>query len=255
MTEACRYEVADGVATLTLDRAQYRNALSAELMDSLGDALSRAASDRSCRLVVLTNKGPVFSAGADLRPGSRPGRFRLFQILSALYEFEKPVVARIAGDCYGGGVGLAAACDLSVAARETTFGFTEVRLGVAPAVISVVCLDKMRRGDALELFLTGARFDAERAVDVGLITRAVERDELDGAVRDLTRALLAGAPGALRAAKRLVRDVPGMPRNEAFLHTTELSEDLFSSDEAAEGRAAFAEHRLPLWARDDTVET
>jgi enoyl-CoA hydratase/carnithine racemase len=202
-------------------------------------------------VLVLTNAGPAFCAGADLSSGAgdgEPPRYGLAEILSSIQESAKPVVARIAGHCLGGGVGLAAACDLSIADDQVRFGFTEVRLGVAPAIISVVCLPKLRRGDALELFLTGERITAIRAVEVGLITSAVPAESLDTAVHDLVAKLQAGGPGALAAAKRLVFEVPGLGRAEAFERTSEVSAALFASSEAAEGIAAFREKRSPSWA-------
>ncbi len=168
-------ETTGGVATITLDQPEKHNALSTEMLDSLGDDLARCAGDASVRVVVLTHTGPTFCAGADLSvAAATQARYDIAAILGAILDMGKPVVARIAGRCLGGGVGLAAACDISIASVDAEFGFTEVRLGVAPAVISVVCLPKMRRGDASELFLTGRRFRGLEAAGVGLITRAVE---------------------------------------------------------------------------------
>jgi enoyl-CoA hydratase/carnithine racemase len=249
MTAAVRYEVAGGVATLTMDQPDNRNAMTPALLNGLGDGLAAASADPSVRVVVLTNTGPAFSAGADLSGGAGPEplRFGLADVLAAILDSPRPVVARIAGHCLGGGVGLAAACDLSVASDDVRFGFTEVRLGVAPAIISVVCLPKLRRADALELFLTGERIPAARAAAVGLITSAVPTGELDAAIMGLVTRLLAGGPAALAAAKRLVFEVPALDRQAAFATTTTLSQALFASDEAAEGIAAFREKRRPAW--------
>jgi methylglutaconyl-CoA hydratase len=148
----------------------------------------------------------------------------------------------------GGGVGLAAACDLSIAADDVRFGFTEVRVGVAPAVISVVVLPKLRRGDALELFLTGERISASRAAEVGLISQCVPRESLDKAVSDTLSKLVAGGPQALAAAKQLIRDVPSLNRDDAFSWTAQRSAELFGSEEAAEGMAAFRDRRPASWA-------
>ncbi len=228
---------------------------------------------RVVRAVILTHTGSVFCAGADISsgrgtsnraaatgdgrdpdpgvPGSVPEvpapRFGLADVLSAIQDSPKPVIARIAGHCLGGGVGLAAACDLSIASEDARFGFTEVRLGVIPAIISVVCLPKLRRSDALELFLTGQRVGAARAAAVGLITTAVAAGDLDEAVQAAVAQVLAGGPAALAAAKRLVFDIPTMERADAFRWTTELSESVFASEEAAEGIAAFREKRPPSW--------
>jgi methylglutaconyl-CoA hydratase len=247
--DAVRYDVAGGVATLTLDQPDNHNALSVELVTALRHGLDAALADEAVRLIVLTNDGPTFCAGADLRAGrgtgGSPNDFP--SILGDMMDGPKPVVGRIAGGCFGGGVGLAAACDISIAAERVRIGFTEVRIGVAPAIISVVCLPKLRRADALALFLTGERITAARAAEVGLITRAVADDDLDAAVADIVGKLVLGGPGALAAAKELVRRVPTMDRDAAFAWTTELSAALFASDEAAAGIAAFRNKVPPPW--------
>jgi len=241
-------DVDAGVGTITLDRPDARNALSADLVDSLADHLREAVADPAVRVVVLTNAGTTFCAGADLRSGiAGSGRHSLVDVLTAILDAPKPVVGRIAGHCMGGGVGLAAACDISVVADDARIGFTEVRIGVAPAMISVVCLPKMRRADAAELFLSGERITADRAVEVGLLNRAVPREQLDEAVAEVVGRLVHGGPEALGAAKRLLREVPDLARDEAFTVTQSLSAELFASDEAAEGMAAFREKRPARW--------
>jgi methylglutaconyl-CoA hydratase len=261
--EAVHYGVKDAVATLTMDQPHNRNALTPALMSGIVQGLEAALADEAVGAVVLTNTGPAFCAGADLSGGSPAGpggkrrgarRDGLASLLAAIQDSAKPVVARIAGHCVGGGVGLAAACDISIAGDAAKFGFTEVRLGVAPAIISVVCLPKLRRADALELFLSGERIGAARAAEVGLITRAVPAADLDGEVAAVVRRLLAGGPSALAAAKRLVYTIPGMDREAAFTRTTEVSQALFASAEAAEGMAAFREKRLPSWAPHSSAD-
>ena len=243
-----RYEVTKGVAVLTLDEVDNRNALNARLINSVGDGLTQALGDDQVRVVLLTHDGPVFCAGADLRGGGQePARFGFPEVLSLMQDAPKPVVAVLRGPAMGGGVGLAAAADLSIAATDVTFGFTEVRIGLAPAMISVVCLPKLSRADAAELFLTGRKISAGRAAEVGLINRAVPPAELDDAVTELLHELVAGSPGGLAAAKQLLREVPAMSRDDAFAHTQELSARLFTSPEAAEGIAAFREKRPASW--------
>ena len=267
---AVRYEPAAGVATLTMAQVETRNALTPELMAGIVGGLDRARADPSVRVVVLTHDGPVFCAGADLRHGRAPagapgaggsadrgsgaggpgagGVADLPAVLAAIQDSPLPVVARIAGPCLGGGLGLAAACDLSIAGEDVRLGFTEVRLGVAPAIISVVCLPKLRRGDALHLMLTGERVPAGRAAELGLITRAVPPDELDAAVTGVVAQLQAGGPRALAATKALVLGRLPAARDAAFVEMAELSAALFAGEEAAEGRAAFREKRPPSWA-------
>ncbi|MCW2674749.1 MAG: enoyl-CoA hydratase [Frankiales bacterium] len=243
-----KYEVTRGVAVLTLDEVDNRNALNARLINGLGDGLTRAVADDAVRVVLLTHEGPVFCAGADLKGGGQePARFGFPEVLTLIQDSPKPVVAVLRGPAMGGGVGLAAAADLSVASTDVTFGFTEVRIGLAPAMISVVCLPKLSKADAAELFLTGRKIPAARAAEVGLINRAVAPDDLDAAVAELLRELVAGSPQGLATSKELLRDVPGMPRAQAFEHTQALSARLFQSPEAAEGIAAFRERRPASW--------
>jgi methylglutaconyl-CoA hydratase len=255
---AVRYAVSGAVATLTMDQQHNRNALTPALMSGLSRGLEAALADEAVGVIVLTNAGPAFCAGADLSGGvpavtgggKRRGARRdgLADLLAAVQDSTKPVVARIAGHCVAGGIGLAAACDISIADDAARFGFTEVRIGVAPAIISVVCLPKLSRADALELFLSGERISAARAAEAGLITRAVPAADLDAEVATVVARVLAGGPSALAAAKRLVYTIPGMGRDAAFTRATEVSQALFASAEAAEGMAAFREKRRPAWA-------
>lgn len=238
----------DQVATITLDRPDDRNVLSAEMVDSLCDDLSLVIEDDSVRVIVLTNSGTTFCAGADLSSGTaHSARHGLVDLLRLILDSPKPVIGRIAGHCMGGGVGLAAACDLSVVSEQARIGFTEVRIGVAPAMISVVCLPKMLPRDGAELILTGARISAERAAEVGLVNRAAGLEELDRVVEEWIEALVLGAPRAIAASKALLRTVPSMDRDEAFAAMTALSAELFASPEGTEGMAAFRERRPPSW--------
>ncbi len=246
------YEVAGGVATITLNRPDYRNALSVEIVNGMGDSLEAALADADARVILFTHVGNTFCAGADLR-AAQPGinqptlRYNFVEILERIMTCEKPIVGRLAGHATAGGVGLAAALDISIASDDAIIGFTEVRIGVAPAVISVVCLPKLRRADASELFLEGERVPAPRAAAAGLINRAVPLDELDNEVSKTLQRLLRGGPNALANTKQLVTKVPQMPRAQAWEWTAELSQQLFGSDEASEGIAAFRERRDATW--------
>jgi methylglutaconyl-CoA hydratase len=250
---AVRVDVADGVATLTLADPANRNTLTPAVVGGLLDGLAAANADPSVRVVVLTNDGKVFCAGADLGQQSSatadaPGARRFDELLRAIQASPTPVVGRIDGHAVAGGVGLAAACDISIARDDILMGFTEVRVGVVPAIISVVCLPKMRRGEALEAFLRGRRFPAPEAAELGLISRAVPAGELDAAIAEIVADLKRGGPVALGQAKALVYEVPALPADEAFRVTARRSAALFGSDEAAEGMAAFLEKRSPSWA-------
>jgi methylglutaconyl-CoA hydratase len=248
---------ARGVLTVTLADEANRNALSARLVGELSEALDAADADPTVRVVVLTNRGRVFCAGADLSersagsgPGDddRPAAVRRPEDLFGRFAGSpKPYVARIAGHCVAGGMGLAAAMDISIAADDAKFGFTEVRVGVAPAVISVVCLPKLRLADARAAFLRGTRFAAADAARMGLINAAVPADRLDDEVAAAVDDLLAGGPGALAASKRLLAEVPGMPVDEAFAWTGALSAELFAGDEARAGMRAYLEKRPAPW--------
>jgi methylglutaconyl-CoA hydratase len=251
-----RYADDGGVVTLTLARPERRNVLDGETLTALAEALRRTADDAAVRAVVLTGDGPAFCAGADLRPaegggssfGSGGGPGLLIEVLEALLDHPRPTLARVQGHVAGGGNGLVAACDLAVAADDVRFAFTEVRVGVAPAVIAVACLRVMPPRAAAELLLTGQRVDAARARDAGLLTAVVPRDALDATVRSWTDALRLGGPEAVAITKQLLRRVPELPRPEAFAWMAEVSAQRFASAEAAEGMAAFAERRPPSWA-------
>jgi methylglutaconyl-CoA hydratase len=249
-------DLRSGVLTVTLADEANRNALGAALVGELVDALDRADSDPGVRVVVLTNRGRVFCAGADLtgREGSSvpplPGH-RPEELFARFRRSPKPYIGRIAGHCVAGGMGLAAAMDVSVAAESARFGFTEVRVGVAPAMISVVCLPKLREADARSAILRGNRFGAAEAARIGLVTSAVPDDRLDEEVDAVVADLLAGGPEAIAASKELLARVPGMAVDEAFAWTAELSARLFAGDEAREGITAYLQKRPAAWVPAD----
>ncbi len=251
--------ISGGVATITMADEDNRNALGGEFVNQLFDALEAALADDAVRVIKLTNSGKVFCAGADLKEASAGGRTAttsrgLAELLSTIIDSPKPVIGQIAGHAVGGGVGLAAALDIAIAADDTKFGFSEVRLGVAPAIISVVCLPKMTRGRAMETFLRGNRFDAAEAADLGLIAGAAPRGELETAVDAVISDVLAGGPAALHAAKQLVNQVPGMNRGEAFSWTSKLSSELFNGEEAAAGMSAFLSKTPAPWIPQTTTD-
>lgn len=246
-------ELREGVLTVTLADEANRNALGGALVAELMDACDTADANPDVRVVVLTNRGKVFCAGANLAErstDSAPAAVRNpADLFGRFARSPKPYVGRIAGHCVAGGMGLAAAMDISIAIDDAKFGFTEVRVGVAPAVISVVCLPKLRDADARSAFLRGNRFPATEAARMGLINAAVPADQLDAEVDAVLADLLAGGPNAIAAAKQLLREVPGMPTDDAFRHTGELSSRLFTGDEAREGMTAFLEKRPAAWVR------
>jgi methylglutaconyl-CoA hydratase len=269
-TPATLLSIANGVATITLNRPANRNALSEEMVNAIAGSLTAAIDDDRVRVIVLTGVGTVFCAGADLKErrtvtagttgetgtattgkattGTADGVPTFVRIFQQIQQSPKPVVAKLNGSALAGGLGLACSCDLVIAPSTAMFGFTEVRIGVAPAIISVVCLPKLRHADAAELFLTGERITAQEAFRVGLVNRCVELDQLDETTDALVAKLLLGGPLALAATKRLLTQVPlYTDQTQAFAEMAKLSGQLFGSAEAAEGMSAFSEKRSANW--------
>ena len=249
-------DVEAGVATITLDRPDAKNRLDAESMALLLEHLRSTAVDPGVRVVVVTGSGTTFCSGADLAGAvtassggfASGGTSGLVDVLVAMLDHPKPIIGRVQGHVAGGGNGLVAACDLAIASAEARFAFSEVRVGVAPAIISVVCLQVMHRRDAQELLLTGERVGAERVHAAGLVTQVVEPEALDAAVAAYVDQLRLGGPEAISRTKELLRRVPAMTRDDAFAWTAEVSAGLFTSTEAREGMTAFLEKRKPEWA-------
>ncbi|MFC6084494.1 enoyl-CoA hydratase-related protein [Sphaerisporangium aureirubrum] len=245
-----RLETGGGVATITLDSPANRNALSTRLLGELDDALARALADDAVRVLVLTATGPVFCSGADLKeqaPSGAPVTGAFPRILSTVWDSPKPVICRLNGTARAGGLGLVAACDFAVAPDSATFAFSEVRLGVVPAMIAVTVLRRLDPRAASEYFLTGEVFDAPRAVEIGLLTRAVPAGDLDTTVGHYTGMLLRGGPESLAITKQLVRTVPALPVDEGLRRMSELSAERFTSPEGQEGIRAFMEKRPASW--------
>ena len=250
--EATLYEIKNGAAWITLNRPQNRNALSAVLVSELYDHLLVANEDRAVRSIVVTGTDPAFCAGADLKrpPGaSIDGRRSVPypRVLTTILESPKPVIAAVNGAAFAGGLGLVGAADIVVAAEEAKFSFSEVRIGVIPAVISVVCIPKLGTHHAMRLFVTGARFTGAEAVAMGLAHRAVPRAALEDAVNGELDMINRGGPNAVVECKKLVRRVPQLSTEAGFEETAEWSGRMFRSEEAAEGMAAFREKRDAKW--------
>jgi methylglutaconyl-CoA hydratase len=249
-----RSTVAAGVATLTLDSPHNRNALSAALIADLVAGIEVAVADDAVRVIVLSHTGSVFCSGADLKETAAalasddvPAK-RMGEALVAVCESPKPVVARVGGAARAGGLGLIAAADIAVCSTAATFAFTEVRLGVIPAVISATVLPRLSNRAATELFLTGDTFNGVRAAEVGLVTAAVPDEQLDAAVAHYVGSLVRGAPAALAAAKRLLQAAPtDRPMRERIGQLTDVSVGFFTSQEGREGVRAFTEKRNPSW--------
>lgn len=242
-----------GVATLTLDSPHNRNALSTPLLTQLREGLAAAIADPAVRVVKLDHAGPVFSSGADLKETEQArasGRIpvaMLADALAELWECPKPVVARIAGPTRAGGIGLVAAADIAICATNATFAFTEVRLGVIPAVISSTVLPRLSRRAAARLYLTGEVCGGEYAAEIGLVTAAVPATQLDQTVDKVCEDLLRGAPTALAGAKELLRRTPNSDIRAELAELSALSVGYFQSEDAIEGASAFRDKRDPRW--------
>jgi methylglutaconyl-CoA hydratase len=254
--ELVHFGVAGGVGTITLDSPRNRNALSAQLRRELSEHLDTAMADDAVRVVVLDHTGPVFCSGMDLKEagGTDPagqGVNEFPAILERLWTSPKPVVAKLAGPARAGGVGMVAACDIAVAADTATFAFSEVRIGVIPAVISVTVLPRLTARAAHELFLTGETFDAARAVAIGLINASVPADELTAEVARYTGMLALGGPKALAATKQLLREQRPADLGVAFERMLGTSASFFASPEGQEGILAFTQKRRPAWVPED----
>ncbi len=246
------YEVKEGAAWLTLNRPDSRNALSAGLVNEMFEHLETAEADEAVRCIVITGNGSAFCAGADLKspPGSIVDGKKAVaypEVLTRILESSKPVIAAINGAAFAGGLGLVGAADIAIAVETAKFSFSEVRIGVIPAIISVVCLRKLGN-HGMRLFLTGDRFDGKDAVAYGMVHKAVPADDFLTTIQAEIDAIKLGAPIAIAEAKKLVRQVPELSIEEGFKITGEWSKRLFLSEEGQEGIAAFVEKRKPKWA-------
>jgi enoyl-CoA hydratase len=249
-TELVHLAVDGGIATITLDSPSNRNALSAQLVAELAERMHAAETDATVRAVVLTHTGTTFCAGADLseaRTGPMSGTTsRLLGLIRAFIDCPKPVVAKIDGNVRAGGLGLIAAADIVVAGPRSTFALTEVRLGLAAAVISVALLPRIDPRAAARYFLTGATFEGAEAERIGVITIASQ--DVDAAATAVTAELLKGSPQGLAETKRLITSRIREAIDRDGDRMVELSARLFDSEEAHEGMVAFLERRPPRWA-------
>jgi enoyl-CoA hydratase len=245
-----QYSVDRAIARIALDSPRNRNALSAAMVAQLSDALADAAADPAVRAVELTHTGTTFCAGADLSEARQGGMASATQgviaLLRSMVEVPKPVVGSIDGHVRAGGLGLIGACDIVLAGPKSTFAFTEVLLGLAPAMISLTTLPRISPRAASRYFLTGETFDAATAARIGLITEAV--DDIDAGTLAVLDALRAASPQGLRETKPLLTPELLAGFDARAQELTELSARLFGSAEAAEGMAAFLAKRPPAWA-------
>jgi methylglutaconyl-CoA hydratase len=245
------------VFRVTLNRPELRNAFDEEVVAAVIAVAREVAADKTVRAMVLSGSGKAFCAGADLawmskaiaytREENRRDAEELARMLETLDTLPVPLIGRVHGAALGGGAGLVAVCDIAVAANDATFGFTEAKLGIIPAVISPYVIRKIGCSAARELFVTARRFNAKRARRIGLVHKTVAESELDGTVEEYLQEVLTSSPGAIAAAKALIKDVDGRPSADVIgLTTTRIAEQRVSP-EGQEGMRAFLQKRKPDW--------
>jgi methylglutaconyl-CoA hydratase len=250
-------ERSESIATVTLARPELHNAFNAAMIAELRDCFTALAQDSAVRVVVLAGAGPSFCAGGDLkwmrssldwsREQNTADATALAEMFEAAWSLPKPLIGRVHGAAVGGGVGLVACCDIALAADTARFSLSEVKLGLIPAIIAQYVVPKIGIGQARALFVSGERFSAGRAYEIGLVHRVVAAEELDAAVASLAGQLLSGGPQAIGAAKRLVDAVWTLDREAARRYVIDAIVDARSSAEGQEGMRAFLEKRRPNW--------
>lgn len=251
--------VRDGrIATVFLNRPDVRNAFNETAIGEITNVFRELGTDDSLRAIVLAARGPAFCAGADLNwmkkmasythEENRVDAEQLAEMLRTIYFCPKPVVAKVQGDCYAGGMGLVAACDIAVATEEVNFCLSEVRLGLIPATISPYVIKAMGESAARRYFITAERFSAQEAMRIGFVHAAVKADALDSTVADIVKALVSNSPNAVKLAKRLVQDVAGVPITETLItHSAQQIAMIRASEEGKEGVRSFLDKRKPSW--------
>jgi len=246
-----------GVATLTLCVPEKHNAMSSQMIHEITDAVKSLAQDDTVRVVVLTGKGESFCAGGDLGwmksqfDANRETRIseamKLATMLRDLNELPKPLIGRINGQAYGGGIGMMSVCDVAIGIEVSRYALTETRLGLIPATISPYVIARMGEGKARQVFMSGRRFSATEAVSLGLLAGAVSLDQLDAAIEAEIKPYLSTAPGAVLRAKRLARSLGPFIDEAVMLDTAEQLADCWESSEAQEGISAFLNKQKPSW--------
>ncbi|MES2073469.1 MAG: enoyl-CoA hydratase/isomerase family protein [Pseudomonadota bacterium] len=246
------------VATITLNRPEVRNAFNEVTISEISRAFRELGGTAAIRVIVLAAKGPAFCAGADLNWMKKMADYtheenladagQLAEMLHTIYTCPKPVVAKIQGDCYAGGMGLVAACDIAVGVDSANFCLSEVKLGLIPATISPYVIKAMGESAARRYFLTAERFSAAEALRIGFVHEIAGADSLDARVDEIVKALAANSPNAVQQAKQLVQDVGGREITPALIAATvEGIAQIRASDEGREGVRSFLEKRKPNW--------
>ncbi|SMG50304.1 enoyl-CoA hydratase/isomerase family protein [Paraburkholderia susongensis] len=256
--ETLKIDVAGQVATVTLNRPDVRNAFNETMIAELTSAFTALDTRDDVRAVVLAANGKAFCAGADLNwmkkmagysdDENRADAMRLAGMLSAVYRCSKPVIARVNGDAYAGGMGLISVCDIVVAVDSAHFCLSEARLGLIPATIAPYVIRALGEQAARRYFVTAEAFDCATALRLGLVSEAVSAEQLDATVAQLAQTLCANGPQAVRACKRLVQDIAGRELNDALIEDTAVRiARTRAGTEGREGVASFLEKRTPSW--------
>ncbi len=246
-----------GVATLALARPEKHNALSQALINDLRDAAGQIAADKDIRVVVLAGQGPSFCAGGDLgwmrdqmagdEAMKRAAASSIAGMLGALNTLPQPVIGRVHGNAFGGGVGMACVCDVAIAADHVKFGLTETKLGLIPATIGPYVLARLGEAHARRVFMSSRVFDAAEAVTLGVVAKAVPTEALDAAIEAEVTPYLACAPGAVAAAKAFARSLGPVIDEATVARSIDALIAQWNGSEAGEGIAAFFEKRKPQW--------
>lgn len=258
MSSSIKIEVAHQMASITLNRPDVRNAFNDEVIAELTQAFTQLGAHEDVRVIVLAAEGPAFCAGADLNWMRRMADYsreenladaaKLAQMLRTIYECPKPTVARIQGDVYAGGVGLVAACDIAVSVDSAQYCLSEVKLGLIPATISPYVIRAMGARAAHRYFLTAERFSAQEALRIGFVHEVVAADQLDAKMSEITSALAANSPNAVKVCKKLVQDVAEREISQPLIHQTVAGiADIRASAEGREGVQSFLNKRKPSW--------
>ncbi len=251
-------EIENGTAMLTLNRPDVHNAFNNDLINELTDAFTKLNNEESVRAIVVTGNGKSFCAGADLNwmksvvnydyEQNYQESLKLAELMHLVFTHKKPVIAKVNGAAIGGGVGLMSSCDILIADENAKFGLSEVNLGLVPAAISPYVMSRIGEAIARELFITGERITAARALEIGLLNKIVPKDKLDTAVQEKLELILQNGPEAVRTVKKMIFDVTQMKFPELTEYNARLIASLRISREAQEGMNAFLEKRKPKWA-------
>lgn len=246
----------NGVATVTLNRPKVHNALSEKMMKELTDCFKKLEKDDS-KVIIITGNGKSFCAGADLNWMKGMANYSkeenigdsklLLNLYEAIYNSSKPTIAKVNGHAFGGGLGFFAACDIVISVKDCKFGFSEVKLGIIPSVISTYIVRRIGLSNMKRLFVTGERFSSEYAKEIGLVDFCVEEKEVDPLIEKYIKILKSSGPNAIKEVKKLVNNCEEMNGEKYKNHTVEKISELRLSEEGQEGINAFLEKRKPKW--------